>query len=73
MSTGRRRGGGREEGEGREEGGGREEGDSLYTTIQNSEYTWELLDMKISFSIENGEKKAAKVGLEPTTYCLRGR
>ena len=29
-------------------------------------------NLNISFSMEN-EKKAAQVGLEPTTYCLRGR
>ena len=45
--------------------------------------TWELLDihkskqgnttnLNISFSMEN-EKRAAQVGLEPTTYCLLGK
>ena len=29
-------------------------------------------NMNISFSMEN-EKRAAQVGLEPTTHCLRGR
>ena len=47
------------------------------------EPSWKLLElhkskqgnttnMNISFSIEN-EKRAAQVGLEPTTYCLLGR
>ena len=47
------------------------------------EPSWKLLDlhkskqgnttnMNISFSIEN-EKRAAQVGLEPTTYCMLGR
>ena len=47
------------------------------------EPSWKMLDlhkskqgnttnMNISFSIEN-EKRAAQVGLEPTTYCLLRR
>ena len=47
--------------------------------------TWKLVDLhvhkskqgnttnlNISFSMEN-EKRAAQVGYEPTTHCLRGR
>ena len=47
------------------------------------ESSWKLLDLhkskqgnttnlNISFSIEN-EKRAAQVGLEPTTYCILSR
>ena len=63
--------------------GGREGGRKRGRQRREEENTWKLLDLhkskqgnttnlNISSSVEK-EKRAAQVGLEPTTYCLLGR
>ena len=48
-------------------------GSTMYMgTVRPKSRQGNTTNLNISFSTEN-EKRAAQVGLEPTTYCLRGR